>query len=203
MSKNIRTLLAQRLPVLISESNTTRKELAAYCGVSENTVSSWVRGLKAPRPEKVVQIAEFFNVKATDLLSTSLDTNLRPVRFLPLVQPDGSVVTSDVTASYGSLASGIDADLVWICPDDRMSAAGINKGDVCLIKSSGALRAAHPALVVLDGRTVLCFLEPYEQGLYVHSACPCTQGMLIPGDWSSRLRIIGYLRAFRREWRGC
>lgn len=200
---DMRDILSERLPALFKETGTTRSELAEYCGVSKNTVSCWVRGLKAPRPEKMVKLAEFFNVKATDLLSKSLDPVLRPVRFLPLIQQDGSMVDSDVTGSYGSLAAGLDADLVWICPDESMSAAGVHKMDVCLIKKSSAVRASHPALILFDGHTVLRFLEPFESGLYVHSACPCTHGVLIPGDWSSRVHIIGYLRAYRHEWRHC
>ena len=201
--KDMNKVLAERLPALFKETGTTRSELADYCGVSVNTVSCWVRGLKVPRPDKMLKIAEFFNVKATDLLSKSLNPVLRPVRFLPLMQADGSIVDSDVTASYGSLAAGIDADFVWLAPDETMSVAGIKKGDVCLIKSSAAVRAAHPALIVLDGHTVLRFLEPYDSGLYVHPACPCAQGVLIPGDWHARVRIVGYLRALRREWRSC
>lgn len=203
MSADMRKILAERLPALFKETGTTRSELAGYCGVSVNTVSCWVRGLKAPRPEKMTKLAEFFNVKATDLLAGSLDPVLRPVRFLPLIQQDGTIVESEVTASYGSLAAGLDADSVWIAPDETMSSAGIKKGDVCLIKRSAALRSAHPALIVMDGHTVLRFLEPFDSGLYVHPACPCAQGVLFTGDWSSRVRIVGYLRALRREWRGC
>lgn len=201
MAESMKELLSHRLPVLLKDSGHSQQELAAYCGVSQNTVSCWVRGTKAPRPEKMVKLAEFFNVRATDLLSRYLDTDLRPVRFLPLVQPDGTVVDSNVADSYGSLAAGIDADCVWVCPDDMMAASGVRRGDVCLIKSSKAMRTGHPALIVLDGTTKLAFLQLFEAGLYVGCGSPAHPGVFIPGDWHDRVQILGYLKALRREWR--
>ena len=190
MNESMRDLLAQRLPELLKKSGASRKELAAFCGVSENTVSAWVRGLKTPRPEKMSR-----------LISHSLDRELHPVRFLPLISPNGAIVDSTVPGSYGALAEGIDADYVWICPDDSMHSAGICRGDVCLIKGSSAVRAGHPALIVLDGCTMIRFLEQFESAMYIRPAYPCLQGVLLTGDWSSRLRILGYIKALRREWR--
>lgn len=201
MNESMRDLLAQRLPELLKKSGASRKELAAFCGVSENTVSAWVRGLKTPRPEKMSRLAEFFNIKATDLISHSLDRELHPVRFLPLISPNGAIVDSTVPGSYGALSEGIDADYVWICPDDSMHSAGICRGDVCLIKGSSAVRAWHPALIVLDGCTMIRFLEQFESAMYIRPAYPCLQGVLLTGDWSSRLHILGYIKALRREWR--
>lgn len=201
MAESMKEVLAWRLPSLLKESGRTQEELAAYCGVSQNTVSCWSRGLKAPRPEKMRKLAEFFNIRATDLLSVYLDTDLRPVRFLPLIQPDGTVVDSSVADSYGSLASGIDADFVWVCPDDQMSGADVRRGDVCLIKASKAIRTGHPALIVLDGVTRLAFLQSFECGLYIGTGCPARQGAFIAGDWKERARILGYLKALRREWK--
>ena len=201
MNESMRDLLAQRLPDLLKKSGASRKELAAFCGVSENTVSAWVRGLKTPRPEKMSRLAEFFNIKATDLISHSLDRELHPVRFLPLISPNGAIVDSTVPGSYGALSEGIDADYVWICPDDSMHSAGICRGDVCLIKGSSAVRAGHPALIVLDGCTMIRFLEQFESAMYIRPAYPCLQGVLLTGDWSSRLRILGSIKALRREWR--
>lgn len=201
MNESMRDLLAQRLPELLKKSGASRKELAAFCGVSENTVSAWVRGLKTPRPEKMSRLAEFFNIKATDLISHSLDRELHPVRFLPLISPNGAIVESTVPGSYGALAEGIDADYVWICPDDSMHSAGICRGDACLIKGSSAVRTGHPALIVLDGCTMIRFLEQFESAMYIRPAYPCLQGVLLTGEWSSRLRILGYIKALRREWR--
>lgn len=197
---SMKTVLSERLPVLFRQTGYTQAQLAKYCGVSKPTVTAWVHGTKSPRPDKMRKIAEFFNVKATDLVATSLDSELRPVKFLPLIQPDGSVVPSDITGSYGSLASGIDADFVWICPDDMMRDIGILRGDVCLIKASSAIRSSHPALIMLDGCTRLALLEMFEDALYVKSGA-YYRGLLLTGNYSSRIRVLGYIRAFRREWR--
>lgn len=198
---SMNALLRERIPQLLKDTGHSQLELAEACGVSKTTVNDWARGRSCPRPEKMRRIAAFFNIKASDLISKSIDVDLRPVKFLPLVQPDGSLISSDCTGSYGALASGIDADMIWLCPDEQMSLAGINKGDICLIKRSSAVRIGHPALIVVNGHTELRFLELFDMGLYVHTACPCTQGTLIPGDWQNRIQILGYIRAFRRDWK--
>lgn len=198
---SMNALLRERIPQLLKDTGHSQLELAEACGVSKTTVNDWARGRACPRPEKMRKIAAFFNIKASDLISRSIDVDLRPVKFLPLVQPDGSLISSDCTGSYGALASGIDADMIWLCPDEQMSLAGINKGDICLIKRSSAVRIGHPALIVVNGHTELRFLELFDMGLYVHTACPSTQGTLVPGDWQKKIRILGYIRALRRDWK--
>lgn len=198
---SMNALLRERIPQLLKDTGHSQLELAEACGVSKTTVNDWARGRSCPRPEKMRRIAAFFNIKASDLISKSIDVDLRPVKFLPLVQPDGSLISSDCTGSYGALASGIDADMIWLCPDEQMSLAGINKGDICLIKRSSAVRIGHPALIVVNGHTELRFLELFDMGLYVHTACPSTQGSLILGDWQKKIRILGYIRALRRDWK--
>mgnify|MGYP002522930742 FL=1 len=66
MSDSMKDLLSKRLPALFKETGFTQADLADYCGVSRTTVTSWVKGQKAPRPEKMSMIAQFFNVKASD-----------------------------------------------------------------------------------------------------------------------------------------
>ena len=198
---SMNALLRERIPQLLKDTGHSQLELAKACGVSKTTVNDWARGRACPRPEKMRKIAAFFNINASDLISRSIDVDLRPVKFLPLVQPDGSLISSDCTGSYGALASGIDADMIWLCPDEQMSLAGINKGDICLIKRSSAVRIGHPALIVVNGHTELRFLELFDMGLYVHTACPSTQGTLVPGDWQKKIRILGYIRALRRDWK--
>lgn len=200
---SMNALLRERIPQLLKDTGHSQLELAEACGVSKTTVNDWARGRSLPRPEKMRKIAAFFNIRASDLVSRSIDVDLRPVKFLPLVQPDGSLVSSDFTGSYGALASGIDADMIWLCPDDQMYMAGINKGDVCLIKRSSAVRVGHPALIVVNGHTELRFLELFDMGLYVHTACPSTQGSLFRGDWQKEIRILGYIKALRRDWKRC
>lgn len=198
---SMNALLRERIPQLLKDTGHSQLELAEACGVSKTTVNDWARGRSCPRPEKMRRIAAFFNIKASDLISGSIDVDLRPVKFLPLVQPDGSLISSDCTGSYGALASGIEADMIWLCPDEQMSLAGINKGDICLIKRSSAVRIGHPALIVVNGHTELRFLELFDMGLFVHTACPSTQGSLILGDWQKKIRILGYIRALRRDWK--
>ena len=60
--KSVREIFAENLQKLMKKKDVEQKELAEYIGVSETAVSSWVRGEKYPRIDKIQKIADFFNV---------------------------------------------------------------------------------------------------------------------------------------------
>ena len=205
MKNKLSEVISTRLPELMKESGVTRKDLADYCGVSYNTVSCWERGTKTPRPEKVIKIAECFNLKPLDLMSSAFgDSDVKPVRFLPLISEDGSICKSDSSPSFSSMAAGITADYVYIMPDDSMYKADIIKGDVCLIRATGAVRAGVPMLVKYQGRAMLRFIITHHETdqVALRTACPYSVGTILStDDFKSQVEVLGVLVAFRRNYK--
>lgn len=72
--KSQREILAENLETLIDRRGIDQKILAEKLGVSDMTVSNWVRGLKYPRIDKLQALADFFNVRHADLV-TDTQTN--------------------------------------------------------------------------------------------------------------------------------
>ena len=60
--------IGRNISNMLASAGHTQKELADYCGVSVATASSWALGQKAPRPEKLSKICEFFGCSLTDLM---------------------------------------------------------------------------------------------------------------------------------------
>ena len=119
-------VLSSKLPELMKESGVSRRELAEYCGVSYNTVRCWEVGTKAPRPDMVVKIAERFILKPFDLMSAAFeDSAVKPVRFLSLVDEDGSVSKSNSSSVFTSTATDVTADYIYVMPDETMYKADI------------------------------------------------------------------------------
>ena len=65
----IREIFCSNLNRLFRESDKQKKELAAYIGVSDNTVTSWVKGRKVPRMDKIDMICDFFGVNRSDVIT--------------------------------------------------------------------------------------------------------------------------------------
>ena len=65
MSEELKNLFSEQLRKCLENSDITMTELAKKIGVSQATISDWCNGKKAPRFNKIEQLANFFNVPAT------------------------------------------------------------------------------------------------------------------------------------------
>lgn len=65
MSEELRKLFSRKLQECLQNSGLTMAELAKKIGVSQATISDWCNGKKAPRFDKIEQLAKFFNVSPT------------------------------------------------------------------------------------------------------------------------------------------
>lgn len=74
--KSQREILGENLNNLLDRKKIDQKVLAEKVGVSEMTVSNWVRGLKYPRIDKIQAMADFFNIKKSDLIEEERPGNL-------------------------------------------------------------------------------------------------------------------------------
>lgn len=71
----LRDIFTTNLARLFRETGKMKKDLADYVGVSQNTVTSWVRGVKTPRMDKIDMISRFFHVDRSDLLELKVTLN--------------------------------------------------------------------------------------------------------------------------------
>lgn len=65
IGKNIRALREAR--------NITQKELADAIGVTDKAVSTWEKDIKTPRMGSIQKIADYFNVKKSDIIEERAD----------------------------------------------------------------------------------------------------------------------------------
>ena len=68
MNSDLSKAIGKRINTLLAEKERKQKELAAYLGVQDNTISYFVSGRRTPNTEQLVKIADFFNVSADYLL---------------------------------------------------------------------------------------------------------------------------------------
>ena len=67
MSDDLRTIFAANLNQLIAKNNVSQLWVAEKLAVSSATVSDWCKGKKAPRMDRIQQLAELFDVSVSNL----------------------------------------------------------------------------------------------------------------------------------------
>ncbi|WP_415425753.1 helix-turn-helix domain-containing protein [Staphylococcus borealis] len=60
--KSARKILSENLEQLMKENNITQVELSEAIGVSQSTISNWLKEVKYPRISKIQELANYFNV---------------------------------------------------------------------------------------------------------------------------------------------
>lgn len=68
IKKDIKVIIGQRINKLLAQKNVMQKELADHLGIQHNTISYYLKGERVPDHEKLVAIAEYFNVSTDYLL---------------------------------------------------------------------------------------------------------------------------------------
>ena len=65
--------IGKKIAALRQKTNTTRKELAEFFGVSVQCLSLWETGKRSINLENLQKFADFFNVSLTDLLTSDAE----------------------------------------------------------------------------------------------------------------------------------
>jgi len=63
-----REVFQKNIQKFLDDSGTMQKDLASAVGVSNKTVSAWIRGRGYPRADVMEKIARFFDVRLSDLV---------------------------------------------------------------------------------------------------------------------------------------
>lgn len=76
-------IIALRISLLLMKSRKRQKDLAAYLGVTDNTISYFVSGKRTPNIEQIIKIAQYFGVSTDYILGLSdAETNNKDVQFI-------------------------------------------------------------------------------------------------------------------------
>lgn len=67
-------LLADNINRLMISENISNVQLGSALGISDETIRSWRKGTKVPTVEKLLKLAEYFNVSLDALMGKRIDT---------------------------------------------------------------------------------------------------------------------------------
>lgn len=83
MNNELSKTIGMRINTLLGEQDKKQKDLAAYLGVTDNTISYFVSGKRKPNTEQLLEIARFFETTTDYLLDLStVSTNDKDLQFI-------------------------------------------------------------------------------------------------------------------------
>lgn len=105
--KEINSFIAQQIAHYMEMRNITQKEIAEYIGVSQASVSNWVKGIKMPRMDKIDRLCLLFQCSRSDLMDKKQTSSVS----------SGLVTQSTLIRGvripvYGSVRAGIPLEAI-------------------------------------------------------------------------------------------
>lgn len=151
--------IADNIKKLRLESGLSQAEFGKIAGVSDKAVSTWESGIKTPRMGAVEKIASHFGI----LKSTILDDIPFPSNAIPVGPGQQIPVLGSVRCGQPMYAEGnIDGYVPFIgnsgeayfalrAVGDSMNAAGINEGDLVIVRQQDSVDPNTIAVVCVNG----------------------------------------------------
>lgn len=158
-------MLGERMRRLRQTNNISQSTVAKYVGVSAGAVSKWENGTASPSRESLIKLAELFRVSIDELIGESVDTALSKIGAIRYDKQHRIPVLGNVSAGTPMYAEeNIEGYILANFPDmnsekyfglrirgDSMNAAGLNSGDIVVIRQQSSVDDGQIAVVLVDG----------------------------------------------------
>lgn len=109
----VRLALANNLNEELNKRRMTVADLAKALGISDSTVRSWANAEKYPRIEKIQQLADFFHITRSELISSKPD-NVIPVTKTVKIPLLGEIACGDPILAEENIEEYIDEPVNYL-----------------------------------------------------------------------------------------
>lgn len=90
-------LIAKNLKRIAYESGKTQSDIAKDLRISKQTVSSWFRGERTPRMEKIDLLCHYFNCRRSDIMEERTDDHEQDKNSVPYyINPETAMIAQKV-----------------------------------------------------------------------------------------------------------
>ena len=192
--------VADKIKRLRKQKGITQRELARLLYVAPTAVSAWERGKNYPLMDKLVMLANLFDVPVSHFFEgeefdSENDTVLLPV--YEKISCGGGVVSYDAVTEYTKVPKS------WTCggdyfliraEGDSMQGARIYDGDLLFIRKQDTVDDGEIAAVVVDDVVMLKRVYRNNTSFTLVSDNPKYPPLRFNPNTDSHIRIIGKLK---------
>lgn len=181
----------------LSRSGKTQKEVADAIGVSQQTFSTWCKGIAYPRMWKVQALADYFGIQKSDLIDSPLPANVAipAAHAIPILGTIGcgeGPIGEENFRGYFFLDHTIKADYALFTKGDSMIDAGIQDGDIALLKMDCDIEDGKIYGVIFGAAEEAVLKKLYRQGnKVILQSCNQKYAPIVIDDGD--MRVIGKL----------
>lgn len=204
------TSFSARLRELLDVRKMSQVELSRRSGVSESSISRYLRGAWEAKQDSVYAIASAADVSPAWLMGydvpmerdRSLPSNVVPMpelRQIPLVGAIACgtpILAEQNIEEYVDLPRHLHADFALVCKGDSMEGAGIHDGDVVYIRQQPEVDDGQIAAVLINDEATLKRFYVRDGVVVLQPENPAYPPLIYSGDRLAELRILGRAIAY-------
>lgn len=160
-----------RIKEAMGKNQITQSELAKKTGITQSSISDWIRGKYLPKQDKIDILSKALNVTPSYLMGwSSVETPISteeikgviPLKKLKRIPILGQIACGDpILADENYIGyftaddKYLDSDFCLYAKGDSMIGAGINDGDLVFIKKQSDVDDGEIAAVLIDDDATL------------------------------------------------
>lgn len=203
-------IFSKKLKFYIHKNDMTQAELAKRLGVSAQSVTSWCKGDKSPRMDKVDAMCRIFNCRRSDLMEDSSEA--KPSRSTGVVIPVLGRVAAGIpitAAEYVidteeiSQAMAADGEYFGLQIKGDSMEPKISNGDVVIVRKQSDADDGDLVIALVNGNDAVCKrLKKYAEGIALLSTNPGYEPMYFSEKEivEKPVEIIGKVKELRAKF---
>lgn len=203
-------IFSKKLKFYIHKNDMTQAELAKRLGVSAQSVTSWCKGDKSPRMDKVDAMCRIFNCRRSDLMEDSSEA--KPSRSTGVVIPVLGRVAAGIpitAAEYVidteeiSQAMAADGEYFGLQIKGDSMEPKISNGDVVIVRKQSDADDGDLVIALVNGNDAVCKrLKKYAEGIALLSTNPAYEPMYFSEKEivEKPVEIIGKVKELRAKF---
>ena len=206
-------IFSRNLKRLMNENNIDRNTLCKNLNFRYSTVSEWISAKKYPRIDKIEMLANYFNVKKSDLIEDRIPAEsnaellpINEIRMIPIFETVsagfGAYASSDIV-DYMPLfiESGYEAkDTLCIKVSGNSMYPKIEDGDIVQVHKQDIVDSGQIAVVMIDNENG--FVKKIELGsdyIELISINPEYSPKRFEKEEMNRVNIVGLVKKIIKE----
>lgn len=190
----------------------SQQKLAEQLNVSRSTIAMWENGGSQPDNDKLLILAEYFNVSVDYLLGKEKKTpdfsevsniikfeKFKQIPILGTIACGEPILAEENIEGYTNIEQDIHADFALRCKGDSMSPKFLD-GDIVLIRQQPTVENGQIAAVLIGTEATLKHVYLSPNDIMLTADNPQYSPMVYAGEDMNNIRIlglaIGYTRIF-------
>ncbi len=206
-------IFSRNLKRLMNENNIDRNTLCENLNFRYSTVSEWISAKKYPRIDKIEMLANYFNVKKSDLIEDRISAESN-AELLPINEIRMIPIFETVSAGFGAYASSDIVDYMPLFIESDYEAKDtlcikvsgnsmypkIEDGDIVQVHKQDIVDSGQIAVVMIDNENG--FVKKIELGsdyIELISINPEYSPKRFEKEEMNRVNIVGLVKKIIKE----